>query len=225
MDKESSRNLILSGIGSTNGGTFRTAKIEGIGKVDGDLLCSDFIISGKADVHGDIQAQTAEINGTAAIDGNVNAQQLQIHGNITVRGHLIGENIQLNGMASVRGNCEAERFDAKGRLQMGHLNAGAVRITLHGSSTIAEIGGEHIQIRKQPGIDFAKWLKALPLPFGNRLTAHIIEGDSVYVEYTTAEVVRGNDVVIGPGCEIGMVEYRTKFDQDKGSKVRNLEQM
>jgi cytoskeletal protein CcmA (bactofilin family) len=225
MDKENRRNLTISGIGSSNGGTVRVAKIEGIGRVDGDINCSDFILNGKADIHGNLKALTAEINGTASVKGNLHSDRLRIHGKVIVDGDFIGENMQLNGMASVKGNCEAEKFNANGRLQIGVLNAGNIQITLHGNSNIAEIGGEHIQIRKQPGIDFAKWLKVLPLPLGNKLTAQTIEGDYVYVEYTTAAVVRGINVTIGPGCEIGLVEYKTKFVQDKGSKVKSLEQL
>ncbi|MEX2460392.1 MAG: hypothetical protein WD469_03700 [Paenibacillaceae bacterium] len=67
MDKTKERNLIMSGIGSTNGGTVRQAKIEGIGRVDGDINCSAFILHGKADIHGSVKALTSDINGTAVI--------------------------------------------------------------------------------------------------------------------------------------------------------------
>jgi cytoskeletal protein CcmA (bactofilin family) len=225
MDNGSKRNLIINGIGSSNGGTVRLAKIEGIGRVDGDIICTDFVLKGKADIHGSIKASTVEINGTAAIEGNLHAERLRIHGKVAVDGDFIADNIQLNGIASVKGNCETEIFDAVGRFQMSLLNAGRIQIILHGNSNIAEIGGEHIQIRKQPGIDFAKWLKVLPLSLGNKLTAQTIEGDYIYVEHTSAAIVRGVEVTIGPGCEIGVVEYKTKFNQDKGSKVIKLEQL
>ncbi|SFM23031.1 protein CcmA, bactofilin family [Paenibacillus sp. 1_12] len=225
MDTQSKRNLTLSGIGSSNGGTVRVAKIDGIGKVNGDINCSDFIVNGKANVLGGVQASTAEINGTAVVEGDLHAERIRIQGKLIVQGNLVGDHIQLNGMASVKDGCESEIFNANGRLQIGALNAGNIQITLHGHSQIAEIGGEQIKIRKQPGIDYAKWLKLIPIPVGSKLTAQTIEGDTIYVEYTTAEAVRGTDVVIGPGCEIGLVEYKGKFEQDKGSKVERLEQL
>jgi cytoskeletal protein CcmA (bactofilin family) len=225
MDKGSKRNLIISGIGSSNGGTVHLAKIDGIGRVEGDINCSNFILNGRADIHGSIKALSAEINGTATVEGTLHSDRLRIQGKVIVDGDFIAENIQLNGSASIKGNCETEKFNANGRLQMGVLNAGHIQITLHGNSNIAEIGGEHIQIRKQPGIDFAKWLKVLPIPIGNKLTAQTIEGDYVHIEYTTAAVVRGTNVTIGPGCDIGLVEYKTKFNQEKGSKVKKLEQI
>jgi cytoskeletal protein CcmA (bactofilin family) len=225
MQQENRSNLLISGIGSSNGGTVRSAKIDGIGKVNGDISCSNFTVNGKAEIHGSIKAETAEVNGTALVEGSLRADRIRIHGKISVDGDLIGDNIQINGTSTVKGNCETEKFEASGKFQMGTLNAGKIHITLHGSSQIAEIGGEHIQIRKQPGIDFAKWLKVLPIRFGNKLTAQTIEGDYVYVEFTTAEVIRGKSITIGPGCNIGLVEYTTKFDQDKGSAVKSVERI
>jgi cytoskeletal protein CcmA (bactofilin family) len=225
MEKATKHNLIISGIGSINGGNFHLAKIKGRGRVDGDINCTDFILNGRADLYGSIKALTADMTGTVIIEGNLRSEKLRINGEVTVGGDLNGENIQINGMISVKGNCETKKFNAKGRLQIGVLNAGNIQITLHGNSNIAKISGEHIQISKQPGIDFAKLLKVLSIPIGNNLTAQTIEGDYVYVEYTTAAVVRGTDISIGPGCEIGLVEYKRKFDQNKGSIVNKLEQI
>ena len=51
------------------------------------------------------------------------------------------------------------------------------------------------------------------------LKAETIEGDDVYLEHTTAQVVRGNTVTIGEGCEIDLVEYRTDFKKTPGASV------
>jgi cytoskeletal protein CcmA (bactofilin family) len=124
MDKTRVRNLIITGMGTTNGGNVHLAKIEGTGTVAGDIDCSVFTVNGKADIHGSIKARSAEINGRINMDGD-----------------LIAENIQLIGMAAVKGKCEAEKLNANGRLDIDTLNAGDIQITLHGSSSITEIGG------------------------------------------------------------------------------------
>jgi hypothetical protein len=93
------------------------------------------------------------------------------------------------------------------------------------AAALLKLVGGHIEIRKQPGIAFTKMLKALSIPPFDKLTAQIIEGDYVYVEYTMAEIVRGTNVIIGPGCEIALVEYKTKLDRDKSSKVMRIVQI
>lgn len=202
------RNLIISGMGSTNGGNVYLAKIEGTGTVTGDIDCSIFTVSGKADIYGSVKAKSVEINGTVSMDGD-----------------LIAETIQLNGMAIVKGKCEAEKLNANGRLTLGTLNAGDISILLHGSSSITEIGGEQIEIRKQSGIVMAKLLKAFSIQPFDKLTARIIEGDSIYLEHTMAKVVRGTNVTIGPGCEIDLVEYKTKLEQDKSANIKRIVQL
>jgi cytoskeletal protein CcmA (bactofilin family) len=131
----------------------------------------------------------------------------------------------LIGLAVVKGKCETEKLNVNGRLDVDILNAGDIKFTMHGSSSITEIGGEHIEIRKESGINLAKWLKALTIPLLHNLTAQTIEGDYVYVEYTKAKVVSGTNVIIGPDCEIELVEYKTKLDLDKSSKVMRIVQI
>ena len=74
-----------------------------------------------------------------------------------------------------------------------------------------EIGGETIRVDR--GHKFGL--------FGRfkKLTAEIIEGDDIYLECTRAKVVRGGKVVIGYGCEIELVEYRTDFERANDAKV------
>ena len=225
MAAENKRNLAISGIGSCNGGTFQVAKIEGIGRIDGDVTCTEFSVNGRAEVNGNISAVTTEMKGTLNIQGNLISKRTRIHGKAKIEGHFTGEHIEINGYTSITGNCEAEKFNANGRLLVGTLNADTIQITLHGHCKVDEIGGERIQIRKQPGIDLAGWLKMLPLAIGNHLTAGTIEGDYIYLEYTTADVVRGQQITIGPGCEIGRIEYTTKLELDKRSKVKQSEKV
>ena len=40
------------------------------------------------------------------------------------------------------------------------------------------------------------------------LTTELIEGDEIYLENTNAKIVRGNNITIGEGCNIGLIEYR-----------------
>lgn len=211
----------IAGIGSTQGGDVGTAKIEGIGRVNGSIRCTDFMLDGKATIHGSMESVTAQLNGASVIEGNMVAKRLDVNGKMTVDGDLIGDHIEMNGMLTVKGKCETETFNASGRLQAGSLNAGKVDLKLHGSCSIGEIGGERIDIRKGPSKGIERWLKALPAPFGDKLSVHTIEGDDIYVEYTKAKVVRGNNVTIGAGCEIELVEYKEKFVQVVNAHVGN----
>ena len=53
----------------------------------------------------------------------------------------------------------------------------------------------------------------------SELVTDLIEGDDIYLENTHAKVARGNNITLGPGCEIGIVEYKNDFKQDKAAEV------
>jgi len=53
----------------------------------------------------------------------------------------------------------------------------------------------------------------------NELKVDIIEGDDVYLENTIAKIVRGDNINLGPGCKIELVEYKNNFKQDKAAEV------
>lgn len=244
MERTLRRDLIIAGSGSSGGGNFHRVKINGSGEVHGDTECIELKVNGSAKLHGNIQCETASVNGSAAILGNLAAQRLRVQGHADINGDvagketriqgsckisgsLSGEEIKIEGGSSIGGDCEAEVFLAKGSFTIGGLlNAGQIDIILYGGCRVKEIGGEKINVKK-PGI--AHKLKRLIFSYIFRLNvdlqADVIEGDEIYLEYTNARIVRGNNVTIGPGCEIEMVEYKNHFQADTGANVKGKKQV
>ena len=77
-------------------------------------------------------------------------------------------------------------------------------------------------MRKPDSFHLARIVKSIlfSLDLDNGLIAESIEGDDIYLEETKAKAVRGNNIVIGEGCEIGLVEYKSKFEQTGNAKVK-----
>ncbi|MBA2876597.1 polymer-forming cytoskeletal protein [Thermaerobacillus caldiproteolyticus] len=223
--------LVIAGVGNASGGVYNLVKIAGHGKLHGDIDCIDFNIQGNATIHGNVKAKVTNISGRAHMIGTLRSEQIKIQGNASIHGDIECKEIRFHGRGDVKGNvmaeevcihgeteivgdCAAEVFDASGSFTIGGLlNAGNIHIKLFGNCRAKEIGGEKIEV-KQQGMTF---FKKLFLHVG--LTAESIEGDEIYVEHTKAKVVRGNQVIIGPGCDIELVEYKDAFQCDKGAKV------
>ncbi len=70
-----------------------------------------------------------------------------------------------------------------------------------------------------------KWLILSHAMCKGNLTTDVIEGDEIYLEYTTAKAVRGKNVTIGQGCNIELVEYVDNFNQHNDSVVRESKKM
>nr|WP_256379852.1 MULTISPECIES: polymer-forming cytoskeletal protein [unclassified Brevibacillus] len=229
--------LTITGTVSASGGVYHDVKVRGEGRVDGDVDCRTFTCMGRCEFYGSLKAETAKITGDAIVSQNMQAAKakitgnLDIHGNaelqevllrgeLRVDGHISGEELEIKGMLKAKGDCQAERFLATGSFTVGGLlNAGRVDVRLYGDSTAKEIGGDQICVRRGFGSGLGAMFQSLFSPSAGSLTAGTIEGDDIYLEYTKASVVRGNNVTIGPGCEIGLVEYKKTLQQDKDARV------
>jgi cytoskeletal protein CcmA (bactofilin family) len=228
------QNLIINGSGSYPGGIYDKISIRGEGTIVNDVESSAFHvygtsevsenmktgsvkIMGEAEVKGDMIANDTLVMGTMMIGRNASLKKMKVFGLLEVGEKLSGDEATIKGSISVKGDVEFETFDSSGGFDIkGLLTADKVKITLRfGQSSADEIGGGKITVKRK---------KASILPFGSKeggtLTAKVIEGDEVYLENTTAEVVRGKRVTIGPDCQIGLVEYATELKSDSSSEIK-----
>jgi len=124
----------------------------------------------------------------------------------------------------VGADVEADIFKASGGFHIeGLLSADRIEVRLGGRCQAKEIGGEKIEVRrggfKQKGIILDSLIKMLAGGGTAELQASQIEGDEIYLEYTTADIVRGKHIQIGPGCHIGTVEYEESLEVHSNAKV------
>jgi len=222
--------LKISGSGSSTGGTFKNVSISGSGKISGNIECDNFSVSGSGHVGGSFKSKNAAVSGSAKFDGDVQSEgelkisgsskicgnvkcgELHISGDANLGGSLAAEQVRILGSAKITGDCNAERFDVEGRFDIGGLlNADIIELKLHPwESRAREIGGEKITVTRS----LYGWFSKL---FGSHgkfiLETGTIEGDDISLEDTKAQVVRGANIKIGDGCEIGLVEYTGSFEQ------------
>jgi len=212
--------LALVGVGNASGGEYGSVVIEGVGKIDQDTSCETLHVNGVATIRGQVTTRQFTLNGKLNVMGSVVSQVTSIEGHAHIRGKLLSDDITLNGILKLLGDCEAERFKARGGFVIeGLLNAGEVDIALHGQGKAAEIGGERIHVQREETPYLGKLFGWLVPALKSQLHAQIIEGDEVQLEATTAGIVRGNHVMIGPGCEIERVEYRSELIIHPEAKV------
>ncbi|WP_018661661.1 polymer-forming cytoskeletal protein [Heyndrickxia acidiproducens] len=233
MNKVNKGNLIINGVGSSNGGTFQTVAVSGKSTVNSDIECEVLESNGVASFKGNIVSQTVRINGTTTIAGSldtekisiegvakikkdVTAAALQISGSGSFGGTVRCDSIKIEGRAAIAENCEAETVYIRGPVKIGgELNADHILLEPFGRCTIQEIGGQSITVKKDAS--FSSWLKPF---FPTTLSVNSIEGDEIDLEVTAAKVVRGRNVKIGKKCEVDLVEYTGTFQKDDGATVK-----
>lgn len=230
--------LIVNGIGSSNGGLFDRVEINGKGKIYGDVKCHSFVCNGTGSITGNLTAKTAKVSGNSKLNGVVTCEKLQVQGRASLKnkatinkfkvegkasvdGSLKSEEIQIKGKATIQGDCEAELFKSEGIFQIdGLLNADQIIVTLYGECSVKEIGAQTVRIKKKSGL-----LNLFKSIFPNSLVTNLIEGDEIEIANTTATVIRGHNVNIGPGCRVDLVEYSGEYSCDKNSVVSELKKV
>jgi cytoskeletal protein CcmA (bactofilin family) len=226
------QHLIINGSGSYGGGLYHKVKVRGEGTITNDFECevfqtfgsTDILKNGKADkfnvfgeteVRGNLVSGNVKIFGTTVIGGTAKIRNTKVWGTLDVGDHFTGEEADIKGSLTVNGDAEFERFHSTGALEIkGLLNAGIVKVSLRfGTSHATEIGGETITVKRKSSL--------IPFIRGEgTLEVNTLEGDKIFLENTTADVVRGKYIHIGPGCQIGLVEYQEELMADVDADIK-----
>lgn len=203
--------LEVSGIGKTSGGKYDTVHIEGVGKVQGNLECNLYEVEGVSEVTGDIRATRILLTGTAKVQGDLESESFDIEGVAKVKGNChVKERLKVRGSLKVNSSVKAGMVESDGVLDIGgELSANTVSIELQNrDSRVESIMAQNIDVKQ------GRWFRK------RRLVTRIIEGDTVVLEDTTADIVRGNTVILHEGCKVKTVEYRLSCNVDKKASVR-----
>lgn len=219
MDKM--KDLKIYGSGISNGGEFNRISIMGEGIIHGDVECSNLKVYGEGQLDGSVKsADYINIKGETIVKGDLNAQKVKVQGEFEVSGDLRVDEAKIQGSIRVGKDFNAEILNLEGGFTIGGmLNGDILRINLYWPSKVNEIGGSDITVKKSGKLSFLGIKNKIMSEGKNELTADVIEGDTVYLENTTARVVRGNNINIGPGCKIEMVEYKENFKTNGKSEV------
>jgi len=187
------------------------------------VKAKEISVSGSGKFTSRVEADILVTSGSCGIEGDAVVKELRSSGAQRIGGSLRGHYVRVSGVLNVACDLETDVFNSSGRFEIGGLlSADRVEVKLVGDSRAREIGGENIDIRASSGFNFGFSLSR-GLRFGvgiGTLTVGEIEGDHIHLEATTADVVRGKIVDIGPGCRIGRVEYTESLEVHPEAEVR-----
>lgn len=241
MKGEETKDLKITGAGQAAGGLYENIRTDGAVKINGDLICTSLISNGSLKVNGSIQGEDCRINGSGIVRGSFSGIRLRVDGSAQVDRDLFMECLEVHGVLKVDGNASAEKTEVFGGIEIdgnakfeafkvhggfkieGMLYAGTIELMMNGACRAKEIRGQRVHVRNKLS---TRNLLAYLAPFlAVRLTVDVIEGDDIELEGTTARIVRGNSVKIGPGCKIGRVEYKHHYEDNPKAVVATVERV
>ncbi|MDD3754423.1 MAG: polymer-forming cytoskeletal protein [Methanobacterium sp.] len=221
MGKDERKDLKIYGSGISNGGTFDKISIMGEGMIHGNVECSNLKVYGEGQLDGNVKTTDyVSIKGETIVEGYLNTRRLKVQGEIEVGDKLCADKAKIQGSVMTGGNLNAEILNIEGGFTVdGMLNADTLKINLYWPSEVNEIGGSEIKITRNSKLSFLGIKNRIIAEGKNKVTCNLIEGDNIYLENTIASIVRGNNVTIGPGCKIELVEYKNDLKMDDEVKV------
>lgn len=225
-------NLQISGSSTAPGGEYRKVSISGSGHIQGNLRaetlhCSgsgkfegnvtttgELFVAGSCQVAGDLVGKNVQIAGSCRVNRKLKAEELHLNGSATVQEGIQCQTLHCAGHLTAQGDVEAEEAELLGGARIdGLLNADTIRI--RGKVHVQEIGCSTLVVAQE---EAGGWMNRL---FGGHdsssLEAETIEADRADLVNTRADVLRGRDLKIGPGCKIRRAEYSGSCDAAEGT--------
>ena len=237
-----------SGSGEITGGEYGEIRVSGGAKMTGDvqcdrlhvsggvkaandLTCGEMHVSGSLKVEGRLSEETAKISGgvkaeqgiavsgklslsgSLKTEGSAELGEASISGGVSAEGKVEARELRVSGGLKCGSDVSAELFEASGRLEIpGLLNAETIEISLSSRCDVGDIGCTSLTVKKNyAGFSFGSSKPCLKV--------RSIEGDTIRLENTEAEVVRGKNVTVGKHCKIGRVEYSEALNIVDGGSV------
>lgn len=219
MQKQTKNDLRINGVGKSAGGSFDRVQINGKVEINGNVDCNDFQLNGLGTIKGNVKAETFQVSGKSDVHGNLECDKVTIDGKIDIKGDVSVTRIENNGMLGISGELSSESFRSHGGFNIGGLlNSGQIDILIYAPCSAKEIGGEEIEIRAGSKFALSTFIGSI-FP-GKFFKTDTLEGDNIYLEDTIAKTVRGQNVKIGPGCQIDLVEYKNTFQKGQQSDIK-----
>jgi cytoskeletal protein CcmA (bactofilin family) len=210
------QDITIMGESHMSGGGYGFVKILGNASTQEDMEAERIKVVGSGEFRS-VKAGEIKVTGNARFMGALKVTSLEISGSVDTLSTVKAQSIKVYGSLTATEEVSAEKFHAKGLIKLTSLNADDILIEPAENCRVHEVGGEKVQVKPLGmfrlgffGFNHAK-----------RLESDTIEADRIELSNTTARIVKGNQVIIGPGCNIEIVEYQDTIEVDGNSTVKN----
>lgn len=204
----------IDGIGSIGTGEYEQIKIDGIGKIKGDVSAACVNADGMLKIKGRVQTGELNIDGIARCFRDIKAKKADIDGILKMRRcSLDTDELKCDGAVV----CTRE------------INADSV--TVHGMCSVNRICGDRIELlhdsKSSEKGSHKTILRLGRLYFGRRISfdyniADEIECTSLTAEKLKAKIIRSGEVTLTKGCVIDRLYCEGKITADKSCVIKQI---
>jgi cytoskeletal protein CcmA (bactofilin family) len=185
------QNIKINGSGTAGGGKFDEVKINGSGKVVGDVECNCLKIDGSGKIEGSVNAESIKINGSGAIEGDIIVTDMKINGSSSLLGNVNVNALVVNGSSSFKKDAKVQDFEINGSAKVNGRVTGGV-VIVNGLLKVKQ-SCEVERFRSRGAIEIEELLSAdnIELNIGYYSTAKEIGGEKIIVKrYSSNNIIK-----------------------------------
>lgn len=206
--------IVVSGKVDIKGTAKASEKIvvSGLADFDSSVETDKFTVSGKVGIRGPLSCAELTDSGYTEINGTLHAKRLTLSGACRVRGKADIYDAEVSGLLAINGEAAIYKLECReGVFEIdGDLNSGSIYVELGRSNS--RVGGD---IRAESIV-----VKRVKSNRNGKLLANNIYAVRGELDNVKANLLAGQDFIIGPGCVIDRVEYTGTLNILDGAVVR-----
>ncbi len=201
--------------------------LSAIGHVKAQLLQSKYLVCSRPGK----RVQVSNLKPVAEWQGQFEAETFESLYNFRLSCDVIFKNIISSALLINEDEITCDHFYSLGQLQANTVNAESIFI-LSGSQTSADaLTGSHIIVSNRFEPDKKIRMLAKTQTYisrssdGKLAKIRSIEGDTIRLDHTKADLVSGSDIVIGDLCVIDKVEYMDQIQISDKAVVNEVKKI
>ncbi|WP_133430518.1 hypothetical protein [Macrococcus hajekii] len=216
------------------GGIFELINVEEPTTFTSSVEANELNVRESATIEGRLNAPYITNSGVLSIHSTLETQELvnDKKGRLFVEENVIGSKVSNEGLIELKKDLKAEHIESSGEI----ISSGRIEgqtLSFEGSFKVKDIRAERLdfiltddcEASSITANDIKVDAKRQALIFKDNdhlLKVDHIDGGTIYLENVIAELVRGDEVTIGPNCTIKILEYTKDYKLDNRSDVLEL---
>lgn len=221
-------NLQMSGLGKSEGGVFSEVRLEGVQRLYGNVQCLDFFSEGV------LKAKAIECQNSFSLEGvggisSLKASTIMIEGSCQVKETVIGQALHVEGYLSTGGVVKVETAQIVGKVKFKEaFEATKINLSFGAASSFDVISATEVKISRDLGGNESQTCHGIERFQRGRkyeITGQLIEGETIEIDSCRVYAIYGDEIKIGPNCQINEVAYKDSLEIHPSAVVKTVKQV
>lgn len=194
----------VEGVGTIHEGEYGKVKIEGVGKIKGDVKFKSMVIEGTCSADENIVGKQLDIEGILKVEGDIKVRELSIEGLLkTNLSKIYADEIRVEGLMKNAGEVNADK------------------VLIDGCIDINDLFGDEIEINY--GYRRAHFFFSGRRGFVKKNHANNIECSQLKACNMTCHSISATDIVLRDHCVVDTVNCNGTLRYDNTCKIAHIE--